>query len=295
MNLAEIEVFLALAKELHFGRTADLLNLSQPQISRMIRSLEAQVGAALFERTSRRVSLTPLGSQLRDSVGPPYAQLRDGFNGARSAARETKGSLRMGVTVTTTSVTVMNLIKSFQARSPQCDVVTREVAFFNPYHSLRNGKIDLLLCWSLVDGQDLIKGPIVEYRPRVLAVAANHPLAQKHSVSIEDVADYDVISAPPPFPRAILDAMIPVTAPSGRPIRRTHTVQAASEILTLVTLGRIVHPTVDAMPLFHREDIVLIPIHDMPPLPLGLIWRKAHENQRIRAFARFAETFNASS
>lgn len=294
MNLAEIEVFLALAKELHFGRTADLLNLSQPQISRMIRSLEVQVGGALFERTSRRVSLTPLGAQLRDGVGQPYTQLRSGFDGVRAAAREAKGSLRIGVTVTTASVTVMHLIKAFQDYSPQCHVTVLDVAFFNPYGALRNDAIDLLINWSLFEDDDLIKGPVVEYRPRVLAAAAHHPLAQKHSVSIEDVADYDVLNAPSPFPSAILDALVPAATPSGRPLRRIHTVRAASEILTLVALGRIVHPTVAAVPLFQREDIVLIPIHDMPPLPLGLIWRKSHENQRIRTFARFAETFNSS-
>lgn len=293
MNLAEIEVFLVLARELHFGQTADLLNLSQPQISRMIRSLEGQVGGALFERTSRRVSLTPLGMQLRDSTGKPFTQLQEGFNGARAAARETKGSLRIGVTVTTASVTVMHLIKAFQDYSPQCHVVVRDVAFFNPYGSLRNNAIDVLINWSVLDEEDLIKGPIVEYRPRVLAVAANHPLAKKRSVSIEEVADYDVLQASSPFPSAILDALVPPATPSGKPLRRAYTVRAASEILTLVALGRIVHPTVASVPLFQREDIVLIPIHDMPSLPLGLIWRETHENQRIRGFARFAEEFAA--
>lgn len=289
MNLSEIEVFLALATELHFGRTADLLNLSQPRISRMVRSLEGQLGGALFERTSRQVSLTPLGVRLRDNVKMPYAQLSAGFNNVRVAARETTGSLRVGVTVTTASVTVMSLIRAFQEHSPQCRVSIRDVNFYNSYSALRNQRIDILVNWCVFDEPDLIKGPIVEYRPRVLAVATNHPLAQESSVSIEDVADYDVLQTPSRFPSAMLDALIPAVTPSGRPLRRAHSVRAASEILTLIVLGRIVHPTVASVALFQRNDISLIPIHDMPPLPLGLIWRKTHENQRIRAFARFVE------
>ena len=293
MNLAEIEVFLSLAAELHFGRTADLLNLSQPRVSRMIRSLEGQVGGALFDRTSRRVSLTPLGIQLRDGLQTPYAQLRAGFNGVRAAARQITGSLRIGVTVTTASVAALDLIRAFQEHSPQCPINLLDVNFYNPYRALRNNRIDILINWLVLDEQDLVKGPIVEHRPRVLAVASTHPLAKRSSVSIEEVADYDVLKVLPPFPSAMLDAIVPPFTPSGRPLKRTHAVRAASEILTLVALGRIVHPTVASVPLFERDDVVLVPIHDMLPLPLGLIWRKTHENQRIRAFARFAEKFSA--
>jgi hypothetical protein len=57
------------------------------------------------------------------------------------------------------------------------------------------------------------------------------------------------------------------------------------EYLTLVARGRIVHPTVESVPLLGREDIVLVPFHDLPALALGLIWCSAHENGRIRALA----------
>jgi DNA-binding transcriptional LysR family regulator len=61
MDTAEVEVFLVLAEELHFGRTADRLHLPQPRVSRLVASLERRVGGTLFEQTSRRVRLTPLG------------------------------------------------------------------------------------------------------------------------------------------------------------------------------------------------------------------------------------------
>ena len=64
MDTAEIEVFLVLAEELHFGRTAELLHMPQPRVSRLVSALERRIGGALFERTSRRVRLTPLGQQL---------------------------------------------------------------------------------------------------------------------------------------------------------------------------------------------------------------------------------------
>ena len=142
----------------------------------------------------------------------------------------------------------------------------------------------------MLDEPGLVEGPVIEHRSRVLAVATGHTLARKRSVSIEDVVDYDVLKMLPPFPGAMADAIVPPFTPSGRPLKRVHAVRAASEILTLVALGRLVHPTVASVPLFERDDIVLVPIHDLPPLPLGLIWRKSHENQRIRDFAEFVGT-----
>ncbi len=70
MELTAIEVFLKVAAELHFGRAAEQLNLSQPRVSRIIHRLENDVGGPLFERSSRRVLLTPLGARLRAAAQP---------------------------------------------------------------------------------------------------------------------------------------------------------------------------------------------------------------------------------
>ena len=79
MDTAEIEVFLVLAEELHFGRTAERLRLPQPRVSRLVAALERRAGGALFERTSRRVRLTPLGQQLASQLRPAYAQLTEAY------------------------------------------------------------------------------------------------------------------------------------------------------------------------------------------------------------------------
>ena len=70
VELRELEIFLVLAEELHFGRTAERLYLTQPRISQTIRALEERIGGKLFERTSWRVGLTPLVSTCATSCGP---------------------------------------------------------------------------------------------------------------------------------------------------------------------------------------------------------------------------------
>jgi predicted DNA-binding protein (UPF0251 family) len=101
VDMAQAEAFLVVAEELHFGRAADRLHVSQPRVSRLIAALERQVGGALLERTSRRVTLTPLGQQFRGELGAAYEQLQAAVDHARRAAREAAGQLRIGFTNTT--------------------------------------------------------------------------------------------------------------------------------------------------------------------------------------------------
>ena len=75
----------------------------------------------------------------------------------------------------------------------------------------------------------------------------------------------------------------------------TQPIQTINEILSLVARGRIVHPTSSTVPIFNRDDVVLVPIDDLPPLPLGLVWRAGRENPRIRALNEIASSIAAAT
>jgi DNA-binding transcriptional LysR family regulator len=287
METREIEAFLAVAEELHFGHAADRLGLTTSHISQIIQRIERHVGALLFERTSRRVRLTPLGRNLYDDLRLAYAQTQAALAHARAAARDVAGLLRIGCTATTEGAPLTRVIRAFESRHPGCQVIMRETSLADPYGALRRDEIDVLLNWLILDEADLTAGPVIGHRERVLAVAAAHPLAGRRSVSLEDVGDYDTGWMPEPFPRKLHDHLVPPRTPSGKPIRRTHAVQTIHETLSLTARGLIVHPTMrGALP--ERRDIVVIPIRDMPATPLGLIWRTAHQNARVLALAEVA-------
>ena len=177
------------------------------------------------------------------------------------------------------------LTGAFEDQHPDCRAVLDGVSNLDPYSRLRRSELDVLVNWLAVDEPDLTVGPALEYRERVLAVASTNPLAVRRSVSVEDLADREVVLMIPPFPRALYDAIIPPRTPSGRDIRRTQQAHSIHELVALVAQGRIVHPTAAGIPMFSRDDIALVPITDLPPLPLGLIWCTAHDNARIQAFA----------
>src|SRR5258708_36169129 len=93
VDVAELEASLVLCQELHFGRTAECLHVSQPRVSRLIATLESTIGGVLFERTSRRVTLTPLGARLRDELAPAHQRMTTAVAAARPAASSPAGQL----------------------------------------------------------------------------------------------------------------------------------------------------------------------------------------------------------
>jgi DNA-binding transcriptional LysR family regulator len=295
VELRELRIFLVLADELHFGRTAERLNISQPGVSEAVRVLESRLGIKVFDRTSRRVRLTPAGEGLKRSLAPALADLERALAETSELSRAVRGLLRIGFVLTTEGPALSQLIAAFHARYPACEVRPQEVETFNAYQALRRGDIDVLCNWLAADEPDLTTGTVFAYYERALAVAPSHRLAGNSTVSVEDLAGEEVALLPSSTPSGIYDLLVPPRTPSGRAIRRTQPVQTINEILSLVARGRIVHPTSSAVPIFDRDDVVLIPIDDLPPIPLGLVWCTSRGNPRIRALDEVARSMIAPS
>jgi DNA-binding transcriptional LysR family regulator len=293
VEFSQIEAFVVLAEELHFGRASQRLLVSQPMVSRRIATLERNVGGVLFERTSRRVGLTPLGADLLGQLRPAYDQLHEALRRARVASGQAAGLLRIGVGATTGSPVLTSVVDAFCAGRHDCEVDVREVDIWDPLGPLYRNETDIILNWHAFDEPDLTIGPTLEYRERVLAVSQGHRLATRQSVSIEELADERVHGGMPAavYPAAFLEAILPKHTPSGRPVPRdARPAGSLQEILHRVGLGELVHPTMTGISVYARPDITLVPINDLPPMPLGLIWCTARENARIRSFAAFAKS-----
>ena len=295
VEFRELRIFLALTEELHFGRTAERLGISQPGVSEAVRVLESRLGVRLFDRTSRRVGLTSAGEEFRGKLVPALAALERVLAETADASGDITGVLRVGFVLTTGGPALSRLVAAFHASHPGCEVRLKEVETFDAYRALRHGDIDVLCNWLAVDEPGLTAGAVLAYYQRALAVAPSHRLAGRSAVSVEDLADEEVALFPPTTPSAVYDLLVPPVTPSGRPIRRTQPVRTIHEILSFVAMGRIVHPTSSAVPIFDRDDVTLVPIDDLPPLPLGLVWVTSREDSRIRALDETARTTRRTS
>jgi DNA-binding transcriptional LysR family regulator len=289
VELRDIEIFLTLAEELHFGRTAERLRVSQARVSQSIKQQERRIGGALFERTSRSVRLTPLGERLRDRLAAGYGEILAGIDEAAAVARGQVGTLTVG-TMDTYHHGLAPTLDLFQQRHPQCELRMREILPVDPFGGLRAGRIDVGLVWLPVEEPDLVVGPELFSEPTVLAVAADHPLADRREVELEDLADHLVVDVEGPVPAYVFQAHTPLVTPSGRPIRRGLAVTTVEEALTAIGSGAVVSPIgAHTAASRRRHDVIFLPITDSHVMRYALVWRASAETSLVRAFVQAAE------
>ncbi|WP_280233299.1 LysR family transcriptional regulator [Nocardia cyriacigeorgica] len=284
MERRDIEIFLTLAEELHFTRTAERLGVSGARVSQTIKQLERRFGVALFHRTSRQVTLTPAGAALRDDVQAGYQRIQDGIAKAIAVGRGVSGTLRIGFSSPVVGEIIMSAAEVFRTRYPECEVRIREVHLSDAFGALRAGDLDLQITELPVRETDLSCGSAVLRDPCVLAVSARHPLAGRDSVTVEDLIG-DAVLVPAGSPGYLLDALIPAHAPSGHPIQRKQALTSRQELLTLVSSGAGVAVVGSQATRYHaRPDICYVPIADLPPIQYGPVWPGGGQTARVRSF-----------
>ncbi|MCO6005778.1 LysR family transcriptional regulator [Actinoallomurus purpureus] len=291
MEIREIEAFLAVARELHFGRAAADLGISTPRVSQAVRALERRVGALLFERTSRRVRLTPLGERLEDELRPAYDRMERALREAQRSVRP--GVLRVGVATSLPEGVPDRPIRAFERAHPQCAVVRSAHPNTDPVRWRGDWPVDLFIGWlpadpSLIRDLGVRVGPALLRDERVVLVAAGHPLARRAVVDAEELVAYDVLY-PSRMPERIADLWIPRTTPSGVPLRRVarHASASIEEAIILVGEGDVVHLTVASL---HLDDphVVTVPVYGLPPMICAPVWPAGARNPMIQEFVRVA-------
>src|SRR3954468_10542980 len=126
VELRHLRYFVAVAEELHFGRAAERLHISQPPLSQAIRSLEDDLGCELFRRTSRQVELTTAGDALLEPARATLSMAHAAVAAAQEAANDLRGRLRIGVTPVARHGVAPAILSAFRARHPNVEVQKRE-------------------------------------------------------------------------------------------------------------------------------------------------------------------------
>ncbi|WP_433333512.1 LysR family transcriptional regulator [Spirillospora sp. CA-294931] len=265
----ELEAFLTLAEELHFGRTAERLHVSTARVSQTIRKLERRVGVPLFDRTSRRVELTPLGRRLEAELRPAWGQINAAFERAVEAGRGLTGTLRVAFTGAAAGQLLAGVAESFRVRQPECDVRLREAQAADVLPWLRENEVDMALATFPVDEPGIVMGPVLVREARMLAVPSGHPYARRDSVAAADLARVTVLAIP------------------GHAL-------TLNEVLTLVGAGEGVFPVgAQTRRYYPRPNVAYVPLADAPSLEWGFLWRADNASRRVLAFSDSAQALLA--
>ncbi|SFF08481.1 DNA-binding transcriptional regulator, LysR family [Actinacidiphila alni] len=288
MERHEIETFLALYEELHFGRTADRLGLSGGRVSQIVKTIERRIGAELFVRTSRRVEPTELGRGLYHDLHPHHLAILEAVARARRAARGDRRTLTLGYHGAYMGRIAHRAATLLADARPDLDLRLTEVRLGDFVEPLRTGQADALLAPLPVEEPDIAVGPVVRRTATYAALAAGDPLARRETLSLEDLADRRFPAPPGSVPAYLWDHHLPRTSPSGRPIPRTGSGFATyAEMLAMVAEGTVVTVGDSQLPDYYgRPDVVYRLLTDAPPLTHGLVHRRGTDGEDHRALAR---------
>lgn len=142
-ELGQLRCFVAVAEELHFGRAAERLNMTQPPLSRQIRLLEHQVGTALFERTSRRVGFTAAGKAFFPEALRILRLADEASSRARRVAQGRQGSIAIGYTAAYGYWLLPQIVRRLRERVPELSVTLKELVTREQLEAIEAGQLDV--------------------------------------------------------------------------------------------------------------------------------------------------------
>ncbi|OZD65733.1 hypothetical protein CH263_12530 [Rhodococcus sp. 06-1059B-a] len=179
MNLRDMEIFFAVADELHFGRAAAALRLSQASVSEAVARLERALGSPLFYRTTRRVTVTEFGYRVLETTRPAYSALHEAYGRAVADGRH-RGEIRLGHTPELGQAILPGLVKFSSKLNANSGAPWRPYTMHTREQitALQSGAIDIGLCWEPSVG-DQVKKIVLTRSPLVAIIRDDDPLARE--------------------------------------------------------------------------------------------------------------------
>ena len=195
MELRQLRYFLVVADELHFGRAAERLHITQPPLTVAVKSLERELGVRLFDRTTRRVTLTAAGQAFRDRIQAAIAELDDAAGDVADVAAGKSGKIRVGFVSSASYTTVPEAIRTFRRYRPRVDLVLHPLTSGEQVEQLLDGNLDLGLIRDPGDVPGL-NLELLSTEDLVLVLPETHRLAAVKEVRPEDLEGEPMILFP---------------------------------------------------------------------------------------------------
>lgn len=275
--------FIAVAEELHFGRAAERLNMTQPPLSRQIQKLEKAIGTELLERDNRKVQLTPAGGAFLEEAKRLMALAARAPVTARRIATGRSGVLRIGFTAASGFSILGPLLEEVAEIIPDVDVDLQELVTGEQIEGLLTGRLDLGLARPPFD-RDTFDSHLLYREAMMLAVPEGHRLGRlTRPVEDADFKDEPLIMHSPTKATYFYDLVVKLL-----PIQHANVVHTVSQVLTMVSLvaaRRGVAFVPHSATLLGLKGVEFLPIAGMDteqPVELHAIWNRKLENPALR-------------
>jgi DNA-binding transcriptional LysR family regulator len=281
--------FLAVAEELHFGRAAQRLHMTQPPLTQAIALLEERLGVRLFDRTKRSVKLTAAGSALAPQAREVIARAAALPAHARAAAHGEVGRLRLAFVSTVGFGLLPRWVRAFRSLYPQVEFELIEATGDVQMAAFERGDIDAgFIIHSPGFAPTGMQHLRVAREALVAAIPEAHPLAKVRSLKLEPLLAEPLVIFPRRIVPSLHDAVFGVYHAHGRTPRIAQEAIQMQTIVNLVAAGLGVAWVPDSVREFQRAGIVYRAVPKLPSCETSLVWPAAQVPPALDRFLSFA-------
>lgn len=296
MDLRQLRHFVTVAEELHFGRAAERLGMTQPPLSQSILALERELGVSLFTRTRRSVALTPVGEQWLRHVRELLDEAAALPGIARRLSKGEIGSLALSFVSTADYSVLPALVSRYRQDFPEVQVTLREATSDLQIEALLDGGIDAGLIippphatlHASLAYLPLLREPLVAAVPEAWA-ATDRACGAGGTLRLADVLDEPLIVFPRRSAPAFHDIITGYYAANGALPRIGQEAIQMQTIISLVSAGMGIALVPDSLRRLGRAGVRYLALADEPPrIETGLVWRRDDLSPTLRRFIDIA-------
>ncbi len=288
MELRHLRYFLAVAEELHFGRAAKRVHISQPPLSQQIRQLEEDLRVKLFYRTRRKVELTDAGRAFAGEARLILQQVERAAGLASEANRGKTRQLVVGCSPANDSV-VLKILKAFSKRHPKVHILIRSFPTPRQAEALRNGRIDVGFLTLPLDMEGLVVETILKER-LVVAMPKSHPLARRRRIPLRALAnDTQILFPLERMASGRYELIARLCRDAGFSLHTVHEVDNVHTMLELISAGfgvSLMRSSVQAIP---QKGVVFRELLHSPEVETGIAYRRGNRSSDIPLFIQVAK------
>lgn len=288
MEIRWLEAFVTVAEELHFGRAAERLHIAQSPLSQVIRRLEREIGAPLFERSTRSVALTAPGHALLPYAYRALRTLDNALSAARSADGVPTGPLSLGFSGVHNHHTLPRLARTLRRDFPGIDLrLTAGVRTFDGIRLVRNGELDAAFIGVVTDIVPPLRVRTISRQRVGVVVPADHPLAERGAIAVEELRGEAFVMGPVDGNSSMTVLAHRLCQDAGFSPDVAQTISDPFLILSMVAAGvGITLVSSEVVPILPESAVWVDLEGDPVRFQHGMLWSEENRSVPLQAFLR---------
>lgn len=292
MELRHLRGFMAVAEELHFARAAERLHIEQSPLSRIIKDLEASLGARLFDRTSKGTRLTWPGEVLAADAQRIFQAVEQARCNVQAAAAGYRGSIRIALSDGVLPQRLSAILARCRTEEPEVEIRLHEVSLAQQLKGLCEDLFDVGFARSNQTGPGL-SAQAVWHTPLAIAVPARHPLLVFKQIPLLEALRFPLVLFDPKTHTGLNEQIGRLLRQACVPINVAERVSSHEVMVSLIAAGYGIGLTCEAqMALCQSNEVVTRPVSgNPPPLTSYLLRTQSTPSEQLQRFiSRITET-----